>query len=268
MGRLRQRGTHEIKAMFFDIDGTLVGMKDHRLHERTRAALLAARAKGIRLFAATGRHQCALAEGGWLEGLTFDGFVTLNGQYCFNEDAVIFANPIVREDIAHLLQYLEKNPFPCMFLEKDRMYLNFVNETVEYVHNAIGSPLPPLGDVARAAHNDIFQICLYTGKVDVDIMAELKHCTYTHWFSDGVDIIPMGGGKWVGIQRMLAHFGLAPEEAAAFGDGENDIEMLENVGTSFAVDGANAQVIAAADAVTGDLYEGGVGDAIFSLLAE
>ncbi len=54
-----------------------------------------------------------------------------------------------------------------------------------------------------------------------------------------LEILPPGSSKGDGVQRLLAHFGIAPEETIAFGDGENDIEMLEHVGVGVAV--ANAK---------------------------
>ncbi len=44
-----------IKAIFFDIDGTLVSFKTHKIPESTIQALHTLKAKGIKLFIATGR---------------------------------------------------------------------------------------------------------------------------------------------------------------------------------------------------------------------
>ena len=43
------------KALFFDIDGTLVSFETHRIPSSTIEALEAARAKGLKIFIATGR---------------------------------------------------------------------------------------------------------------------------------------------------------------------------------------------------------------------
>ena len=44
-----------IKALFFDIDGTLVSFKTHQIPVSTIEALEAAKAKGIQIFISTGR---------------------------------------------------------------------------------------------------------------------------------------------------------------------------------------------------------------------
>lgn len=47
----------------------------------------------------------------------FDGFLTSNGQYCFNHEVVIHEKYIEREDIRNLLPYINKNQIPVLFVE-------------------------------------------------------------------------------------------------------------------------------------------------------
>ena len=78
------------KALFFDIDGTLVSFTTHRIPASAIEALEAAKAKGMRIFIATGRPRviinnlAALQERGLI-----DGYITMNGAYCFVDDTVI-----------------------------------------------------------------------------------------------------------------------------------------------------------------------------------
>ncbi len=44
-----------IRALFFDVDGTLVSFATHRVPDSTREALAAAHRRGVRIFIATGR---------------------------------------------------------------------------------------------------------------------------------------------------------------------------------------------------------------------
>ena len=71
-----------IKAIFFDIDGTLRDFEEKGITEYTRKALDKAREAGLRLFIATGRHWLEIEEEGLLGDLEFDAYVTLNGQLC------------------------------------------------------------------------------------------------------------------------------------------------------------------------------------------
>lgn len=74
----------------------------------------------------------------------------------------------------------------------------------------------------------------------------------TEYFSfagRAVDIIPADGGKGEGIRQILSHYHMDRSAALAFGDGDNDIEMLRAVGHGVAMGNASRQVKAAEDGV-------------------
>jgi hypothetical protein len=77
-----------------------------------------------------------------------------------------------------------------------------------------------------------------------------------------VDIISQSGGKVEGIKQVLSIYGIRQEEIMAFGDGENDMDMLQFAGTGIAMGNAEEGVKACADYVTGDIDAGGVADAL------
>ena len=56
----------------------------------------------------------------------------------------------------------------------------------------------------------------------------------------------------------MKYYGFSKEEVIAFGDGENDIEMLENAGLSFAVSNSREEVRAAAKELCPPYWENGV----------
>jgi hydroxymethylpyrimidine pyrophosphatase-like HAD family hydrolase len=57
---------------------------------------------------------------------------------------------------------------------------------------------------------------------------------------------------------LAEHMGLARERTVAFGDGENDVELLEWAGYGVAVEGAHDRVLAVADLVCPGPADGGV----------
>ena len=99
-----------VKAIFFDIDGTLVSFQTHQVPNSTFDALYQLKEKGIKLFIATGRGKDGLDV---LNDFPFDGYITLNGQYCYNDQQLIYENTIQKEDLQALLDYLDKHPFHC-----------------------------------------------------------------------------------------------------------------------------------------------------------
>ena len=81
-----------IRAIFLDVDGTLISFKTHEIPASARDALVRAHARGIRLFIATGRAANDLAP---LEGIPYDGVVSLNGARCVA--CLLYTSPSPRD---------------------------------------------------------------------------------------------------------------------------------------------------------------------------
>lgn len=73
-----------------------------------------------------------------------------------------------------------------------------------------------------------------------------------------IDLILPGCHKASGLKRLVARWGISPEQCAAFGDGGNDIEMLQYCGYSYAMANAPAEVKQAAKYVCPTNNEDGV----------
>lgn len=74
-------------------------------------------------------------------------------------------------------------------------------------------------------------------------------------------MIPEEGGKGTGIVATFERYGIAPEEAIAFGDGENDLTMFDECGCSVAMGNAWDLVRERADYVTDDMDNDGIWNA-------
>ena len=112
----------EIKAVFFDVDGTLVSFATHQVPESTKQAIRELRAKGVKVFVATGRMLSML---GVLNDIEFDGFITYNGGCCVDASGnEIFSRPIPVKELEKLNELLEKDHFSVSYMRKDGMYVN------------------------------------------------------------------------------------------------------------------------------------------------
>jgi len=249
-----------IKAVFFDIDGTLFSHRTHKMPESARAALKALRAKGIHCVAATGRHLWELLK--LVEDDTlFDGYVTLNGQLCWDADQnCIYENPIREPDKHYLIDLFQKNELPMLLLQKDAIRLNCVNELVEIVQRDISTAIPQLGTYNGS---EICQIIAYLPEgAETALEAKLEQSRVLRWHALAIDIIPQGGDKTVGVSAYLQANGIDPEEAMAFGDGGNDRDMLCFVGTGVGMGNADAAIKEIADYVTADVDDDGIEKAL------
>jgi len=252
------------KAIFFDIDGTL--LNHGQMPESAKMALKYARDKGVLLFIATGRHRDEINRIAVLPDLAFDGFVSLNGGYCYTDNSVIFRSPINKESVHMVVDYISHNPFPCMFCEEHGMFINFINEKAKAIHTALDLAIPPICAPARALDLDIFQIVTLGNHETRDFLKKLPSCTITSWEDDCYDIVPSTVNKWKGILRIAEHFGLKSNEIATIGDNLNDMEMLTNAEYSVAMGNSSDIVKKCAKFVTTNINDDGILNAIKHLL--
>lgn len=250
-----------IKAAFFDIDGTLLSFNTHKIPVEAKSALKKLRASGVKIFLATGRHY--LEADRVIEDIVFDGYVTLNGQFCFDREGIIYQTPIRREDVQAMLDWVDEKSMPCMFVERDEMYINFINGDVTSFQQEIELPVPVVKDPKRALEHDIFQMIPYLDREQEKIlMPRIPGCDAARWHPLFVDIVVRGGNKSIGIEKLIQKYGISPEETIAFGDADNDVEMLQYVGCGVAMGNAADSIKAVADYVTTSVDDGGIINAL------
>ncbi len=252
-----------VKAIFFDIDGTLVSFKTHTVPQSTINALAELKRKNIKVFIATGR---ALKQIGNLGDLTFDGYITLNGAYCVNAaHEVIHKSVIPREDIETLIRYQEENErFPCAFMTPEAMTVNYVDERVIELARLVDLPLPQVKDFRETDWNDVLQMDIYIDKEkEREIMRKvLTRCQASRWNPIFADINARGVSKQSGIDRILEYYGIKLDETMGFGDGGNDITMLRHVNMGVAMGNAAEEVKRVSDYVTDSVDDNGIRNAL------
>ena len=255
------------KAIFFDLDGTLVSFQTHEISQNTLNALHTLRDRGIKLFLSTGRHRRML--GYPMSVFPFDGAITLSGQYCTCGGTVLRSNPMTPAAVEELVGAARSNAFSCIFLEGEDIYLNRMTPNTQEFLKDLNLPTPALADPARALGRDVYQgIAFLTPEEEHLLLDRAPHLTTTRWHPHFLDVIPSGGGKDKGVDAVLEHLGIALADSMAFGDGENDLSMLVHCGIGVAMGTASPAVQAQADYVTGSVDEDGVVTALehFGLL--
>lgn len=258
-----------IKAIFFDVDGTLLSHRTKQVPPDAKQILKELQENGIKIFISTGRHPAELSRLS-VNVVDFDGYITLNGQLCLDKKRqVIFGKPFDKDTVSKLVSIFERKEIPLILVEEQRNYINFVNDTVCRIQESISTPVP---DISAYHGANIYQATTFLRR---DEEAEWrgylpKECKFARWCDNGVDIISAKGGKVEGIKCFCNLYGIEQNEIMAFGDAENDIEMLKYAYIGIAMGNAQDRVKKIADYVTTDIDENGIKNAIqfYNILPE
>lgn len=258
-----------IKAVFFDIDGTLVSFDTHRIPDSTKEALKILRQKGIKLFIATGRPFGSINN---LEGIDFDAYITLNGGYCLAGDGEVIYKSSIPSDNMHALDDYMKDTgiFPCMVAAEGDLSINTIDDAVKSGMGQINFPLPAIKGFEEVKNDEIFQLIIFVDKEKEDFLMKniLAGCESTRWNPLFTDVIKKGNSKQAGMDRLLEYYNIDLKDTIAFGDGGNDISMLKHAAISVAMGNAKDDVKQAASYVTDAVDEDGIWNALknFSII--
>lgn len=256
-----------IKALFFDIDGTLVPYGSGRIPQDTLEALAEARRRGVKTFISTGRHLS------WINNLgdaQFDGFVTVNGGMCVKSDkkTVISKKCISEDDILRLCDFSTLHPeIPIVVVPAEGdIFISSIDDDVRLVSKELHIPPIDVKDVSHAIGRDVVQLMAFGSeqfRSESGLFRDvLLHSSPTSWNPYFCDIIPSDSDKSIGLQKMAGYFGIDMSETMAFGDGNNDIGMIRAAAIGVAMGNAADEVKQAADFVTTADTDHGIANAL------
>jgi len=266
--------TYRLVAL--DLDGTLL---DSQLQIRTETieALSRLRAQGIQVMIVTGRHHVA-AYPYWKQlGLDLPA-ICCNGAYIYD-----FANgrplandPLTRDEARRLLALSRQHAVYTMIYDQDFMAYETVDTHLRKLLNWAAT-LPPsvrprvekVESFERLVEEAATIWKFISGSDDFasmrafvdDVEQNLGLCCV--WSgSNRLDITHAGNSKGHRLTQWIAELGIDAAEVIAFGDHQNDIEMLRMAGLGVAMGNSQADVQACADWVTGNNDSNGIADAL------
>lgn len=255
-----------IKALFFDIDGTLVSFKTHCIPASTVKALETAKANGVEIYISTGRPYALINNLGQIEHL-IDGYITTNGAYCFIGDNVISCNPIPKDEVMCVIEKSREWFFPCMVVgEKSLTMYNTASapQKVRHVGKLLNVP-----DIERELPVDdvltqrILQLTPFINEQqESEILNTLQGIESGRWCPDFADFTAKGVSKAKGLREIAAYQGFDISETMAFGDGGNDLSIIEQSGIGIAMGNANEVLKKAADYITDNIDDNGIYNAL------
>jgi len=260
-------------AIAADLDGTLLNT-DKILTPRTRAALERLIAAGVHFIPATGRpYQAMPAELRSMPGVQYA--IVSNGVAVYDvpTNTPLFADYLPADFVPCLLDAMadEAVDYECMHLGHAYVSQSLYDRLLK-IHGDTGvghyflSTRTPLADLdgfmrAHAAELDAVDVRLPLGereRIRAKIEAACPPIYITGSDAGRLEISNPISGKHRALERLCAHIGITPAQVVAFGDNDNDAEMLRAAGLGVAVGNATDVCRAAADRVTASCDEDGV----------
>jgi Cof subfamily protein (haloacid dehalogenase superfamily) len=251
----------DIKAVFFDIDGTLVSFRTHEVPDSARRAIERLRERGIKVFIATGRLLCHTDAVGDLE---VDGYVTVNGGCCLTSSGeIIYEEAFPQSVLDKVFALEERYGFQSALMTQKNMYVDHYNPSVQTIADMI-KIYPEVADRREVAKvQPVLQMCPYVRpELESEIMEHLPECVPSRWIDLFMDINIKGIDKSVGARKVMEYYGLTMQEAMAFGDGGNDLPLIRDVAVGVAMGNACEELKAEADYITSSVDEDGVSRAL------
>lgn len=239
------------KLAIFDIDGTLTNSQKE-LTPRTKEAVIALQQQGVKVALASGRptygitplaHELELAKyGGYI--LAYNGGVIID---CATKEALF--SQLLPAELLEPLYHASKEygctilsysgeeilaeRIDCQYVQHEAMLNKMPLRRIDSFLDSFRNPLPKclaVGEPSRA--KELEQALL-------DRYSEVMSIYRSEPFF--VELVPLGIDKALSLGRLAEHIGITPEEMIAFGDGFNDLSMIEYAGCGVAM--ANAQEV-------------------------
>ena len=267
-----KRGVLRMAALFFDVDGTLVdSYHDVRtITPALRGELARVQSLGHKIFLSSGRPRLLitpdLLEPGW------DGLVLVNGGYV-EMDGQSVHEERMGEELAHrVVDFLEDLGVEYLVACARAMYTRPDNSGMraffDQRHTGVFTFDFDLDEVLTRA---IKMETLIPREERPRVTAQVAEALGPRISCDGhggegtFELYPTAISKATGIQVVLDRLGLGREDAYAFGDGTNDLEMIAYCGCGVAMGNADDEVKAAANLVCPPVWEDGLAQVLRQL---
>ncbi|MFB6467845.1 Cof-type HAD-IIB family hydrolase [Cytobacillus sp. Hz8] len=247
----------EQSIIFFDIDGTLLNF-DKKLPQSTKEAVFKLKELGHIVAIATGRAPFMFE--GLRKELEIDTYVSYNGQYVVLNGEVLYTNPLNIASLEQLTEFALSNNHPVVFMDHEDMKANvpkhpFIKESIA----TLKIDHFPTHDPNYYKSHDLYQTLLFCPEGEEhQYIEKFTAFDYIRWHPVCVDILPKGGSKAKGIEKIVNALGIPANKQYAFGDGPNDFEMLTTIENSVAMGNGEEKLKKLAKYVTKSVEEDGI----------
>ena len=261
-----------MEALACDLDRTLIG-EDALLRPRTLAALAAARAAGLHVILVTGRMFRSVRPYALQAGIV-DPVICYQG--------AVVADPVSGEFLRHLpmpleearqaIEYVQSLGHPILCYVDDRLYEARETPESDAYAGFQNLTVHAVGDLLAWLPKAPTKLVIVGDPEELDRLARAMRARFDRrlYISKSLphflELAAPEVTKAAGLSFLAQRLGFSREKTVAFGDGENDVELIEWAGYGVAVANAHPRVLAVCDFVCPSVEHEGVAQVIEAYL--
>ncbi|RHS92520.1 Cof-type HAD-IIB family hydrolase [Erysipelatoclostridium sp. AM42-17] len=268
--------------IFFDVDGTLVDVRPSQEYvpASTIKAIQETRKKGNLCFLCTGRSLPEIFD--HILDIGFDGIIGAGGGFVLIGDKMLYHNKVSDADVKRVVDFFEENHYDYYLesngglfaskhliprleyitygdLENDENAKKMKKEKPSHFINSLKEGYSMYrSDVNKICFLENPNIPFSTIKENFDDAFQVIHCTVPSFGEDSGELSVAGVNKASAIQAVINHLKIDINNTYAFGDGLNDIDMLQFVHHGVAVGNAKQGLKDIADEICEDIADNGI----------
>ena len=253
---------------FFDIDNTLLDHRTLSIPPSALAAIGGLKQEGHTVVIATGRsHEHARP---FISQIGPSYAITQNGARIMKGEEEVLGVPLDKQALVGLFDWMHAQGHGYGVNEGTS---GFINAFEPVATTPLDSVEMPYQTTSRFyLQRNVYQAWLFFDEALDEILVpairkRFPEFDVVRWHRTAVDIQPHGINKWTGCQWVLAQTGFSPDQAIAFGDGLNDMQMLQGVGLGIAMDNGHPELKAVADMIAPALHDDGIAFALSTIAA-
>lgn len=253
--------------IFIDIDGTLI-RDDQTLSIRTKKVIEKLQQMGHIVYIATGRMR--------LQAESVQKLINKNVRLINSNGAMYDLNNVTEiekfgaDAIKEVMEIINKYPVSVRFFTPDHVYHNVSNKkelsAISFVVNMLKkNEISFFKNVSDINVNQVTNGLITDGKqinfeVVKKLLSESKMLDISSSSPENIELLPKGINKASAVKKIQHYYGIDFENTIVFGNGENDISMLQQAKISVAMENSTPLIFKYANYVTLSNENDGVAD--------
>jgi Cof subfamily protein (haloacid dehalogenase superfamily) len=244
-------------TFIFDLDGTLIDPSKYEVSNSTMNAIKKLKELGYPCLIATGRAYSSVCQTVVKELIEWDGYICSNGQHVLDQHGQSIHKYVMDKERVELAVELAKSyEMNVQFQGEPSFLLKEVNDVVKKAHSFFHEPIPTVVkeyegedlDMLMIYHEDTDKLLSFKSIPGLDVY--LGRSTYA-------DIVDIGQSKFRGIQTYFDSI-KKTVQYVAFGDSDNDMDMIENAFIGVAMGNATEELKSLSSYVTTSVDQDGI----------